>query len=209
MMRLVRAMVFACALMLGTGAHVVHAADLVATYANPLDVILADPFVLRHGDTYYLYGTSAKDGFHVWSSKNLVDWRDHGYCLQRAPADYGRRRFWAPEAFEHGGKFYLHYSVVGRKVSHRIVLAVADSPLGPFRETKAPWFESDKAIIDSHVFKDDDGHLYLYYVLDCSENGDSEIYVRKISPDVTVIDRSAKFCAKPSQTWEGDKWNEA
>jgi beta-xylosidase len=209
MSRLVRAVVLGLTLLLGAPCLAPAAQGGVATYANPLDVIVADPFVLRHGDTYYLYGTSARDGFHVWSSKNLVDWKDHGYCFQRSDNDYGRRKFWAPEVFEQDGKFYLHYSVVGRGSSHRIVLAVADSPLGPFREKKAPWFASDKAIIDSNVFKDDNGQLYLYYVLDCSENGDSEIYVRKISTDVTVIEKDDHFCAKPSQPWEGEQWNEA
>ncbi|MGB7158428.1 MAG: family 43 glycosylhydrolase [Tepidisphaeraceae bacterium] len=183
-----------------------------ATYANPLDVILADPFALRVGDTYYLYGTSDLRGFHVWTSTNLVDWRQRGFAYRKEKDDFGQRRFWAPEAFEHKGKFYLHYTAAPRDHSQRIVLAESDSPLGPFKEIKGPWFESKLCIIDSHVFKDDgeggDGQLYLYYVLDCSENGDSEIYVRKLSDDLTVS-KEATFCAKPSQPWEGTQWNEA
>jgi len=185
------------------------AEDQIRTYANPLDVIIADPFVLRHGDTYYLYGTTdARTGFRVWTSSNLVDWRSRGYAYRKDRSDFGQRQFWAPEAFEHKGKFYLHYTAASKEFTQRIVLAEGDSPLGPFKEVKAPWFESKLCIIDSHVFKDTDGQLYLYYVLDCSENGDSEIYVRKLSDDL-VVSKEDSFCAKPSQPWEGDQWNEA
>src|SRR5690348_13182185 len=28
-------------------------------YANPIDVLIADPFIYHEGETYYLYGTAA------------------------------------------------------------------------------------------------------------------------------------------------------
>ena len=45
----------------------------------------ADPFVLKDDDgTYYLYATTGTEyGYHVYSSKNLVEWTAHGYCLVR------------------------------------------------------------------------------------------------------------------------------
>ncbi len=193
----------------GLGSIPARGDDSIRTYANPLDVIIADPFVLRQGDVYYLYGTTdARSGFKVWTSNNLIDWRQRGFAFRKKDDDFGQRDFWAPEIFEHKGKFYLHYTAASKTHTQRIVLAVGDSPLGPFKEVKAPWFQSKLCVIDSHVLKDDDGQLYLYYVLDCSENGDSEIYVRKVSDDLLVSD-DAHFCAKPSQPWEGPQWNEA
>ena len=50
---------------------------LTQTYTNPFDFPLADPFVVKEGDTYYMYGTtvSAKgQGFDVYVSKNMIDW---------------------------------------------------------------------------------------------------------------------------------------
>ncbi len=197
------------ALLLGLSTFPARAGDAITTYANPLDVIVADPFVLRQGDTYYLYGTTdARTGFKVWTSSNLIDWRQHGFAFRKDNNDFGQRHFWAPEIFEHKGKFYLHYTAASREHSQRIVLAEGDSPLGPFKEIKGPWFQSKLCVIDSHVLNDDDGQLYLYYVLDCSENGDSEIYVRKVGDDL-VVSKDAEFCAKPSQPWEGTQWNEA
>ncbi|HEV2294334.1 MAG TPA: family 43 glycosylhydrolase [Tepidisphaeraceae bacterium] len=196
-----------CAMLLLGGVFPARAE--ITTYANPLDVIIADPFVLRSGDTYYLYGTTdARLGFRVFTSNNLVDWRARGFALRKDRGDFGQRHFWAPEAFEHNGKFYLHYTASSKDFSQRIVLAESASPLGPFKEVKAPWFQSKLCVIDSHVFEDVDGQLYLYYVLDCSENGDSQIYVRKVS-DELVVSKEDTFCVKPSQPWEGIQWNEA
>lgn len=35
---------------------------------------IGDPFVLRVGNTYYLYATSFKDGFDYRTSSDLVHW---------------------------------------------------------------------------------------------------------------------------------------
>src|SRR4051812_30926987 len=78
-----------------------HAAD---TYANPLDVLCADPFIHKAADaTYYLYGTSAMDGLLVWTSKDLVNWQLRGHAFKRSTETWANRDFWAPELFEHRG----------------------------------------------------------------------------------------------------------
>src|SRR5687768_5283890 len=111
-------------------------------YCNPLDVLLADPFIYRQGDTYYLYATSSDRGLLVWTSADLVNWRSRGYAFSRTPETWSRQHFWAPEVFAHRGKYYLHFTVLGgEKRMRRIVLAEGSSPLGPFQELKTPWFD--------------------------------------------------------------------
>src|SRR5438046_1303457 len=77
------------------------------TYCNPLDVLLADPFIFHEGNTYYLYATGAWDGMLVWTSSDLVNWRLRGHAFKRAPSTWSRELFWAPELFTHHGKYYL------------------------------------------------------------------------------------------------------
>src|SRR5687768_8309589 len=74
-----------------------------ATYTNPLPVPaeIADPFVFREGDTYYLYGTEARDGLLVWTSSDLVNWQARGHAYRRTDDGWARRDFWAPELFKH------------------------------------------------------------------------------------------------------------
>lgn len=178
------------------------------TYQNPIGVEAADPFIFRRGDTYYLYGTAASDGLLVWTSKDLVHWTEHGHALKRSDDMWSRRHFWAPELFEHRGKFYLHFTAQDRERKRRIVLAEGDSPLGPFTEIKAPWFDPGRDTIDSHVFRDNDGKLYLYSVyISNPESKCFEINVRKLN-DALEPASEKTFCISPTLDWEGEHVNE-
>ena len=185
-----------------------------AGYINPLPVEIADPSVLRHNGVYYLYGTSApSEGFKVWSSNDLVQWDAHPPAFRKTSSSWARRHFWAPYAVERDGAFYLFYNAVGpiggRRTSHRICVARSDSPLGPFRDIKAPFLDIGFAVIDAEVFIDSDGRGYLYYSRDISENPVSEIFVVPLSDDLLNVTGEPVHCIRPSQKWEGDRWNEA
>lgn len=183
------------------------------TYRNPLGVHVADPFVLAHKELYYLYGTSSRSGFKVWTSKDLVNWTEAGRAFRRDVSGWGEEKFWAPCVLEYRGLFYLFYSclgeVAGGRDSLRICLAKSDSPLGPFRDVMAPLFDIGKAVIDAHAFVDTDGKPYLYYALDHSEQGFSSIYVVRLAKDFMGTVGEPVLCVKPDQPWEQMPWNEA
>jgi beta-xylosidase len=185
---------------------------VVDDYRNPLGVDVADPHVIRHQDTYYLYGTSSRHGYKVWTSKDLAHWDERGFAFEKTLAGWGRAKFWAPCVLEKGGSFYMFYSalgeVAGGRASLRICLAKSDSPLGPFRDVKAPLFDLGKAVIDANVFIDTDGKPYLYYALDHSEQGFSSIWVAPLKDDLQGLAGEPKFCMKPDQAWETQPWNE-
>lgn len=131
-------------------------ADAAKSYKNPIHPdTLADPAVLRHDGVYYLYATGEVDGDNgtrVYTSTNLVDW-------QRGPVVFrpGQPHVWAPDVWhdQASGRFYLYYTV-----NQTVGVADADSPLGPFTLRKKFF---DQAI-DAHLFRDDDGKLFLYFV---------------------------------------------
>jgi xylan 1,4-beta-xylosidase len=139
------------------------------TYKNPLmpDYSFADPDCLKVGDTYYMYPTyDTRHGFDVFTSKDLVHWKPAGRCFEDP-----RGGDWAPDVFHNkrgDGKFYLYYTDTSDGIfthdadlEHKqIGVAVADSPLGPFKDQKALVTDA----IDAHLFQDDDGKMYLYYV---------------------------------------------
>ena len=150
-----------------------------ATFANPLDVQFGDPYVLRTGDTYYMYGTGggADKGFAAYSSKDLVHWRPEGQVYfhdnQNSWSDPQAKwggAYWAPEVYEVQGRFYLFYSAQWRvnptneEENFRIGVAVADQPTGPFVDlANQPLFDPGYPTIDANVFFDTDGSAYLYY----------------------------------------------
>ena len=134
-------------------------AEPSSTYTNPIiDAIgPADPHVIRYEGTYYLYPTDDGRGYDVYTSTDLVHWEKKARCFEDA-----RGGVWAPEVFQHArgdGKFYLYYTA-GPLDAKVVGVAVADSPLGPFSDHGVL---IEKAI-DAHLFEDEDGALYLYYV---------------------------------------------
>lgn len=145
----------------------------------------ADPFVLLHEGKYYLYFTNEEgpqDGYYVYTSSDLINWKNEGYCLRKEDVK-GEKWFWAPEVVYYNNKFYMAYSS-----EEHIGIATSSSPLGPFVQNNKRWITEDLAI-DGHFFKDDDGSVYLYYA---KLDGQNKIYVAKMSSDLLDIDKSTE-----------------
>lgn len=167
---------------------------------------IGDPFILRTRGRYYAYATSAQDGFRFFTSENLTDWQEGGYCYRNGV--WGENDFWAPEVYEYRGKFYLLYSARWKKNrSLRIGLAVSDCPQGPFLDvTEGPLFDFGYAAIDGTLFFDKE-KIYLFYSRDCSENvrGEahvSEIYAAELAPDLLSFLTRPRLVSSPDLDWE-------
>lgn len=188
-----------------------------AGYVNPVGgaMRMGDPFVLRHGGQYFLYGTNAPDGFKYWTSPNLRDWKACGYAYRRGGGSWGGKTFWAPEVAVYGEKLYMVYSSQPSDVktfAARICLAVADSPAGPFKDIHAPLFDIGWSCIDGHMFLDEDGRPYLFFVRvgargDAhSPSGDGhlfgDIYCVALEKDLSGILGKPTLCLQADQPWE-------
>lgn len=127
-----------------------------ATYTNPLlPANLADPAVVRHDGTFHLYATGEVDGDNgtrVYTSPDLVTWQAGPVVFRPGPP-----HVWAPDVWRdpNSGRWYLYYTV-----NKTVGVAEADGPLGPFT-IRRQFFDQ---AIDAHLFRDDDGRLYLYFV---------------------------------------------
>lgn len=162
------------------------------TYTNPV-CEGADPFILLYNDTYYLYSTNAPDGYLVYTSDDMSKWTCHGYCL-RAEDVQGDRGFWAPEVMYRNGKFYMVYVA-----NEHLGIAMADSPLGPFRQEEKK-FLNELCEIDGHFFVDDDGSVYLYFVR--FEKG-NVLWVARMNDDLLSYDEStATYLFRATDEWE-------
>lgn len=95
---------------------------------------IGDPFVLRVGNTYYLYATSFKDGFDYRTSSDLVHWSAPKKAYTAGERSFGYTDFWAPEVIEHEGRYLMHYTARRRSDDTLLIgVAAADRPEGPFR----------------------------------------------------------------------------
>lgn len=161
-------------------------------YLNPIREG-ADPFILLHDGKYYLYSTDAPDGYYVHESDDLVEWIDRGYCLRKEDV-MGEKWFWAPEIMYRNGKFWMVYTS-----EEHLGIAVADSPLGPFRQEKKQWL-SERNAIDGDFFVDDDGTIYLYYV---RFDGGNVIYGSRLDEETMTLDENSEKCLiAATDEWE-------
>ncbi len=211
-MKVLRLAVICVTLTVATG---VVAAE--RTYVNPVggDIRMGDPFVMKYKNSYYLYGTTAGDGFKCWSSANLVDWKPLGYAYRRAESSWGGKTYWAPEVVHYKDKFYMVFScqpAETEKFSTRICLAVSDNPQGPFKDYRAALFDLGYSCIDGHIFVDDNGAPYLFYDKVGSvgepwkgaEHGHlyGIIYAVKLKDDLSEIIGEPIKCTEADAKWE-------
>ena len=101
------------------------------------------------------------DGYHAFSSSDLVHWTDHGEVLHSRDVRWGKKGWmWAPGAARKEGKYYLYYPHKDEADIWRVGVAIGDSPTGPFRDTGKP-IDGLRGM-DPKIFIDDDGQAYLY-----------------------------------------------
>ena len=176
---------------------------------------IRDPMITVVGDTYYLTGTQPpywsgeNAGMHLWSSKDLKHFTNHGLIVRREdmPEEmWCRDRFWAPELFTDGKKFYATFNCKNESADHPhdfgVGLAVADQPEGPYTivTDKEPLCDG----IDGNIFQDDDGQLYLAANGIFPENGKTGLFLRKLD-NVGFAATDTQLVCRTGATGEWDQ----
>lgn len=87
----------------------------------------ADPSIIRANNQYYAVGTSSEwaPHFPIYSSKDLLNWKQTGYVFERAPK-WTSGSFWAPE-YDYHDKTYFIYYTARRKKDNISCIGVATS----------------------------------------------------------------------------------
>jgi len=156
---------------------------------NPIikDIFTADPAPMVYKNTVYLYtghdGATPEDtnykmpDWHVFSSKDMVNWKDHGALLSPATFSWATGDAYAAQCIERGGKFYWFVATFHKKDENSnggaaIGVAVSDSPTGPFKDAIGKALITNEMTtdmkygwddIDPTVFIDDDGQAYMFW----------------------------------------------
>ena len=148
----------------------------------------SDPAPMVHDGTMYVYTGHDEDNadffwmqeWRVYSTKDMVNWQDHGSPLALESFSWADDRAWASQCVERNGKFYW-YICAHSKISNGMAIgvAVSDSPTGPFRDAIGkPLFENGSwDHIDPTVLIDDDGQAWLMW-------GNPQCYYLKLNEDM-------------------------
>ena len=148
----------------------------------------SDPAPMVHDGTMYVYTGHDEDRadffwmqeWRVYSTRDMVNWTDHGSPLALESFSWADDRAWASQCIERDGKFYWYICAHSRlSKGMAIGVAVGDSPTGPFRDAIGkPLFENGSwDHIDPTVFIDDDGQAWLYW-------GNPRVYYLKLNRDM-------------------------
>lgn len=153
---------------------------------NPIitNKFTADAAAIVHNDHVYLYAghddpPSGQNFYsmHEWlvySSSDMVNWEEHPVPLKPADFNWASGEAWASQVIERNGKFYW-YVTVEHDDSHpgkAIGVAVADNPIGPFKDAIGKALITNDMTthstiswddIDPTVWIDDDGQAYMFW----------------------------------------------
>lgn len=136
----------------------------------------ADPEARYYNGRYYIYVTKSFSAYgeqmnlDAFSSDDLIHWVKHPDIIDMSGYPYIHRAVWAPTIIDRNGKYYLIFAsndIQNNDEYGGLEIAVSDSPTGPFRnllgKPLVDRFVNYAQPIDAHLFKDDDGTVYLYW----------------------------------------------
>jgi hypothetical protein len=113
-------------------------------------------------------GWFCMEDYHVFSSENFTDWKDHGVIVSQNKVpwvDSTSYSMWAPDCIYRDGKYYFYFPARPKDTSNgrffSIGVAVSNKPYGPFTPQPEP-IENVRGV-DPNPFIDKDGQAYLYW----------------------------------------------
>ncbi|UCS93911.1 glycoside hydrolase family 43 protein [Echinicola marina] len=173
----------------------------------------ADPAAIVHKDTVFLYvGHDQKEPPHhgyemhewlIYSSTDMVSWEERAAVNVKETFSWAADDAWASEVIEKDGKFYWFVTVSHKDIHGKAIgIAVADSPVGPWKDAlghalitndmttdaKISWDD-----IDPTIYIDDDGSAHLFW-------GNTICYYAKLKDNMLELDSEIQYIDLPHFT---------
>ena len=167
---------------------------------DDFDILLADPTVLHDNENYYLYGTisggagKTNDGFLVYKSDDLNNWKPKGFALKKGDA-FGEKGFWAPHVLKNNDTYVMVYTA-----DENIAIAFSKSPTGPFKNEMKTYFKTKEKQIDPFLFFEN-GKYFLFSGKRLNDG--NQIFVSELTENLNSIKEGKSYkCLFTSQAWE-------
>ncbi|MDX2429711.1 MAG: family 43 glycosylhydrolase [Bacteroides sp.] len=111
-------------------------------------------------------GYRTMDGYHVFSTENMITWKDHGEILHSRDVSWGHEDggyMWAPDCVFKDGTYYFYFPHKNTEGVWEIGVASSKKPASDFKVLG--YVKGGNTFCDPCVFIDDDGQVYLYAVV--------------------------------------------
>ncbi|WP_462409554.1 glycoside hydrolase family 43 protein [Neobacillus sp. Marseille-QA0830] len=155
------------------------------------EINIRDPYILRHDEKYYLYGTRSAttwglaDGFDCYISEDLESW-DGPYEIFHNHGDFWADRcYWAPECYFYHGSFYLAATFRSANRNMGTQILIADNPVGPFKpHSDGPVTPNEWNCLDGTLYFDANDTPYMIFGHSFEDHPSGEMNVIELSKDL-------------------------
>ena len=128
-------------------------------------------------------GYGSMDGYHVFSTDDMITWKDHGEILHSRDVPWGVKQggyMWAPDCVYKNGTYYFFFPHKNKERVWEIGVATSTKPASDFE--LQGYVKGGKTYCDPCVFMDDDGQVYLYAVVN------AKCYAAKLKDNMMEIE---------------------
>ncbi|KAF4407681.1 family 43 glycosylhydrolase [Streptomyces lycii] len=177
-----------------------------------LDRNFPDPDVVKAGNTYHAYATNS-DGRNIQraQSADLVHWTYSDADALPRLGDWAKPEtplVWAPEVFDNGSGFTMHYTARDRATDRQCIgVARSATPEGPFEPVgDGPLVcpADQGGAIDASGYTEN-GQRHLLWKNDGNCCGrDTWLHIQPVNADGTATTGPATRLIRQDQAWEGD-----
>lgn len=156
------------------------------------EINIRDPFVLKEGDTYYLYGTRAKDfgkkvnGFDVYTTKDLIHFSEPKVCFDSGKWDMNREVNWAPEVHKYNNSYYMLATFTKKNGLRGVYILKSDNPDGEFKPHSNGAVTPDEwECLDGTLYINKNNEPYLIFCHEHTQIIDGTVCYIRLSDDLT------------------------
>ncbi len=159
------------------------------------EIQIRDPFLIHHGSTYYLFGSTDKDiwrapgvGFDVYrgTAPGVFTEFEGPFPAFRPPAGFwSATNFWAPEVYSYADAFFMFATFKPIEGRRGTAVLRADDVMGPY----APWSDgpvtpAEWECLDGTLFVDDEGDPWMVFCHEWQQVGDGQICAMRLTADL-------------------------
>lgn len=156
------------------------------------EINIRDPFILKEDDTYYLYGTRAKDfgkkvnGFDVYTTKDLIHFSEPRVCFDSGKWNMNREVNWAPEVHKYNNSYYMFATFTKENGLRGVYVLKSDSPDGEFQpHSKGAVTPDEWECLDGTLYINKNNEPYLVFCHEHTQIIDGTVCYIKLRDDLT------------------------
>ncbi len=157
------------------------------------EIQIRDPFILKHDNKYYMFGSTDKDiwksdgtGFDVYTGNDLENWKGPVHAFRPPAGFWGTKNFWAPEVYEYNNAFYMFASFIGDGCKRGTAILKAEKPEGPYLpHSQGAVTPRDWMCLDGTFYVDKNKKPWIVFCHEWVQIGDGTVCAARLSDDLT------------------------